>query len=246
MLRLIIAVLFLAVFLVLSIPVIGIMFIIRHFNKNAASRAALFNVSLAFKVLSFIAGIKLTVKGRENIPTDEAVLYIGNHKSDFDTVISYPLVKGPTGYIAKKEVKKVPILGWWMILMNCLFMDRSDIKQSAQVIFDAIDMIKGGTSICIFPEGTRSDKEDDLLPFHKGSFKPAQRTDCPIVPMVISGSRDVFENHFPWIKSARVTIEYLPPVRFSELSADDQKKIHEYFRNMIRDKYLENTKALKG
>jgi 1-acyl-sn-glycerol-3-phosphate acyltransferase len=124
-------------------------------------------------------------------------------------------------------------------MLDCLFMDRSDVKQSAQVIFEAIDKIKAGISICIYPEGTRNNT-DELLPFHKGSFKPAQRTDCPVVPMVVTHTNEIFEDHFPFIKKANVTLEYLPPVRYSELSKEDQKHVDVYFKNMMNEAYKKN------
>ena len=127
-----------------------------------------------------------------------------------------------------------------MLFLDCLFMDRSDVKQSAQIIFSAIDKIKSGISICIYPEGTRSKDETTIQEFHKGSFKPAQRTNCPIVPMIVTHTRDIFENHLPFLKSTHVVLEYLPPVRFSDLSKEDQKQVHEYFRNMMQEAYTKN------
>ncbi len=240
MIRFILTALFLLVFFIVSIPLYIIELIIGLINKDLSRRSSLAIVSWAFRVVAFLSGVKLTVKGEENVPKDEAVLYIGNHLSYFDVVLTYCRVPRPTGYIAKKEFLKVPFLSWWMLFLDCLFMDRSDVKQSAQIIFSAIDKIKSGISICIYPEGTRSKDETTIQEFHKGSFKPAQRTDCPIVPMVITHTRDIFENHLPFLKSQHVVLEYLPPVRFSELSKEDQKQVHEYFRNMMQEAYTRN------
>ncbi len=240
MIRFIITALFLLIFFIISIPLMLIELIIGLFNKDLQKKSSLAIVSGAFRIVAFLCGVKLTVKGEENVPKDEAVLYIGNHLSYFDVVLTYPRVPRPTGYIAKKEFLKIPFLSWWMLFLDCLFMDRSDVKQSAQIIFDAIDKIKSGISICIYPEGTRNKNEETLQEFHKGSFKPAQRTNCPIVPMVVTHTRDIFENHLPFIKSHNVVLEYLPPVRYNELSKEDQKQVHEYFRNMIQEAYTRN------
>lgn len=240
MLRFIITVLFLIVFFIISIPLMLIELIIGLFNKNLQKRSSLFIVSHAFNIVAFLCGVKLTVKGEENVPKDEAVLYIGNHLSYFDVVITYARVPRLTGYVAKKEFLKIPVLSWWMIFLDCLFMDRNDVKQSAQVIFSAIDKIKSGISVCIYPEGTRNKDDKTLMEFHKGSFKPAQRTNCPIVPMVVTHTRDIFEAHLPFIKSQHVILEYLPPVRYNDLSKEDQKQINEYFRNMIQTAYNKN------
>ena len=240
MIRFILTALFLLVFFIVSIPLYIIELIIGLINKDLSRRSSLAIVSWAFRVVAFLAGVKLTVKGEENVPKDEAVLYIGNHLSYFDVVLTYCRVPRPTGYIAKKEFLKVPFLSWWMLFLDCLFMDRSDVKQSAQIIFSAIDKIKSGISICIYPEGTRSKDETTIQEFHKGSFKPAQRTNCPIVPMIVTHTRDIFENHLPFLKSTHVVLEYLPPVRFSDLSKEDQKQVNEYFRNMMQEAYTRN------
>ncbi|MBQ1457109.1 MAG: 1-acyl-sn-glycerol-3-phosphate acyltransferase [Butyrivibrio sp.] len=240
MIRFILTALFLLVFFIVSIPLYIIELIIGLINKDLSRRSSLAIVSWAFRVVAFLSGVKLTVKGEENVPKDEAVLYIGNHLSYFDVVLTYCRVPRPTGYIAKKEFLKVPFLSWWMLFLDCLFMDRSDVKQSAQIIFSAIDKIKSGISICIYPEGTRNKDEVTIQEFHKGSFKPAQRTNCPIVPMIVTHTRDIFENHLPFLKSTHVVLEYLPPVRFSDLSKEDQKQVHEYFRNMMQEAYTRN------
>lgn len=147
----------------------------------------------------FLAGVHLTVEGKEHVPTDQAVLYIGNHRSIFDIVITYAQCPNLTGYISKDGVNKVPLLGIWMRRLYCLFLDRKDLKQGLKTILTAIDQVKSGISICIFPEGTRNrDREDatTLLPFKDGSFKIAQKTGCPIIPMALTGTADIFENHF--------------------------------------------------
>ena len=97
-----------------------------------------------------------TVIGEENVPKDEPVLYIGNHRSYFDIVMTYIRVPRPTGYIAKIEMLKIPLLSHWMKYLHCLFLDRNDIKQGMKIILTAIDKVKSGISICVFPEGTRN------------------------------------------------------------------------------------------
>lgn len=132
-------------------------------------------------MILFLAGTKLTVIGEENVPKDQPVLYIGNHRSYFDIVITYARCPRLTGYVAKSEMLKVPLLRTWMKRLYCLFLDRSDIKQGLQTILTGIAQIKDGVSMCIFPEGTRNTNasELDLLPFHEGSLKMAEKTGCP-------------------------------------------------------------------
>ena len=92
-------------------------------------------------------------------------------------VQSVPATERGMGFFAKKEMEKVPLLSTWMKRLHCLFLDRNDLKQGLKTILTAIEKVKSGISICIFPEGTRNKNEDelDMLPFHEGSFKIAAK-----------------------------------------------------------------------
>ena len=83
-----------------------------------------------------------------------------------------------------------------------------------------------------------------LLPFKDGSFKIAQKTGCPIIPMALTGTADIFENHFPWLHRAEVKLTYGEPIIFAELSKEDQKHIGAYCQNVIHEMLKEhkNTK----
>ncbi len=239
MLRLILVFLFLFVFLLVSIPIQLVLWIVGKFNLSAKKHASLAIVSWGFRMVAFLSGVKLTVIGEENVPKDQSVLYIGNHRSYFDIVLSYARVPRLTGYIAKKEILKVPVLSQWMRNLDCLFLDREDIRQGLQVILTAIDNVKNGISMCIYPEGTRNNK-DEMLEFHKGSFKIAQKTGCAIVPMTINNSSAIFEDHLPFIKKTHVVLEYGKPIYPNELSAEDKKNIDEYCHKIIQETYLKN------
>ena len=240
MIRSIFAVLFVAIFLILSLPIQGVLLIVGKFNPWAKKTVSLAIVSWAFNVVLFLSGVKRTVIGEENVPKDKAVLYVGNHRSIFDIVIAYPRVPRPTGFIAKKEILRVPLLNIWMIYMDCLFLDRSDIRKGMEMILTAIDKVKNGISIFIYPEGTRNKTDLPLGEFKKGSFKIAQKTDCPIVPVVINRSDEIFEKHLPFIKSTPVTIEYCKPIIMSELPKEDQKNIDQYVKKIVEETYLKN------
>lgn len=225
MIRFLLIVLFLVIFLVLSIPVFLIEWIVGKFSPKARDISSLRIVQAGFKIIIWMSGIKLTVKGEENVPKDTAVLYIGNHRSYFDIVLTYARCPGLTGYVAKKEMLKIPLLSRWMKFLHCQFLDRSDIREGLKTILAAAEEIKNGVSIMIFPEGTRSTNESelDMLPFHEGSFKIATKTGCPIIPVAISGSSAAFEDHIPRVFPAHVTIEYGKPVYPKDLSREEQK-----------------------
>jgi 1-acyl-sn-glycerol-3-phosphate acyltransferase len=240
MIRLVLAVLFVVVFLIVSLPIQGVLWIVGKINPWTKKTVSLAIVGWAFNVVSFISGVKRTVIGEENVPKDTAVLYVGNHRSIFDIVLTYPRVPRPTGFIAKKEILKVPLLNIWMIYLDCLFLDRSDLRKGLEMILEAIEKVKNGISIFIYPEGTRNKTDQPLGEFHKGSFKIAQKTGCPIVPVVLTHTDNVLEKHFPFIKSAKVTIEYCKPIVMSELSKEDQKNIDLYVKDVIEKTYVKN------
>ena len=243
MIRLLVIALFLVVFFIFSIPLYLIEWLVGKVNPHARDISSLRIVQGAFKIILFLSGCKLKVTGEKYVPKDEAVLYIGNHRSFFDVVITYARCPGLTGYLAKKEIEKVPFLSTWMRYLYCLFLDRKDIKQGLKTILTAIDHVKQGISIFIFPEGTRSTGADqaELLPFHEGSFKVATKTDCLIVPVAITNTSQILEDHFPFIKSTQVTLEYGKPFRPSELSKEDRKIIGSYTRDIIQEMVKKNS-----
>lgn len=245
MIRLVLVALFLLLFFLISIPVLIAERVISLFKPSYHKRPfVFFFVTAGFRCVAFLSGIRLKVIGRERIPADEAVLYIGNHQSYFDIVITYGLMPGFTGFVAKNGILKVPVLSSLMRYMNCLFLDRDDIRQGMQTILSAIDLIKEGISVCIYPEGTRNHHPDTFLEFHKGSFKIAQRTDCPVVPVTVVNTREIFETHVPFIRACDVILEYGEPFRYSSLSKEDQKTIHTYTAGLIEETYRKNKAAL--
>ena len=244
--RTIITVLYILLFLILGLPVLGIEWIISKFNKAHADMVQLRIVQWGLKCVAFISGVKLTVIGEENVPKDEPVLYIGNHRSFFDVVVTYARCPGLTGYIAKDGVNKVPIFRIWMKRLHCIFLKRDDMKEGLKVILKAIEYVKSGISICIFPEGTRNKDRDNptsLLPFKEGSFKIASKTGCKIVPMALIGTADILENHFPWIHSTDIKLIYGEPIDVSALDKDQQKHVGAYCQTVVEELIRSNLQS---
>lgn len=243
MIRFICMAIFLVLFLVCSIPLLILEWIIGHFNMDLKNRSSLAIVKWAFNVLLFMTGVKVTVLGEENVPKDEAVLYVANHRSYFDILLTYVRVPRPTGYISKKEMERYPLLRNWMRNLHCLFLDRQDIKQGLKTILTGIDKLKSGISMCIFPEGTRNKENDTFLPFHGGSFKLAEKSGCPIIPIALNNTAAIFEDQAPKVKKTHVVIEYGAPIYPNELSKEDKKNLAGYVSDQIKAMYFKN-KAL--
>lgn len=240
MIRFLILVCFVVLFLILSTPLMLIEWIIGKFNTDIKNRSSLAIVNWGFRCCLKITGVKVTVIGEENVPKDVPVLYVGNHRSYFDILLTYVRVPRPTGYIAKKEMLKIPLLNIWMKNLHCLFLDRDNVKEGLKTILTAIEKVKSGISICIFPEGTRNKVNDTFLPFHEGSFKVAEKSGCPIVPIAINNSADIYEDHFPKVRKTHVVLEYLPPIYLNGLTKEDRKRVGAYVLEQIKEVYFEN------
>lgn len=234
-------------YLILSIPILLAEWVVGKFNRRAKDISSLRIIQTVFKFILKVTGADITIIGHENVPKDQAVLYIGNHRSFFDILLTYVLCPDLTGYVAKKEMEPIPLLSTWMRYLHCLFLDRKDIKEGMKTILTAIEKVKSGISICIFPEGTRNKGTDELelLPFHDGSFKIATKSGCPIIPMAISNSAEIFENHFPKIKPCKVVVEYGKPIYPDELSREDKKRLGAYTQGIILEMLKKNREMVK-
>ncbi|MEF2955527.1 MAG: lysophospholipid acyltransferase family protein [Blautia sp.] len=234
-------------YLILSIPILLAEWVVGKFNRRAKDISSLRIIQTVFKFILKVTGADITIIGHENVPKDQAVLYIGNHRSFFDILLTYVLCPDLTGYVAKKEMEPIPLLSTWMRYLHCLFLDRKDIKEGMKTILTAIEKVKSGISICIFPEGTRNKGADELelLPFHDGSFKIATKSGCPIIPMAISNSAEIFENHFPEIKPCKVVVEYGKPIYPEELSREDKKRLGAYTQGIILEMLKKNREMVE-
>ena len=220
-------------YLILSIPILLVEWVIGKFNKRAKDISSLRIIQAVFRFILKITGADITVKGHENVPADTAVLYIGNHRSFFDILLTYVLCPDVTGYVAKKEMESIPLLSIWMRYLHCLFLDRKNIKEGMKTILLAIEEMKKGISICIFPEGTRSKMGNEMLEFKGGSFKAATKAKCPIVPVVLYDSFKPFEG-----KSFRKVItqlHFLPPIPYETFADMKTYEIRDMVVSLIQN-----------
>ena len=242
MIRFILVCIVVIAYLVLTIPVLLVEWIIGKFSPMTKDISSLRMVQAIFSFILWLTGVEVTVIGEELVPKDEAVLYIGNHRSFFDILLTYTRCPRLTGYIAKTEMEKIPLLSNWMRYLHCLFLDRKDIKKGLKTILTGIDLIKSGISVCIFPEGTRNKNADEteMLPFHDGSFKIATRAKSPIIPIAISNSANIWEANFPKMTPTHVVIEYGKPIIPSELDRDTQRRLGSYTQDIIKEMLIKN------
>ena len=245
MLRIIFAGLFVGLFLICSIPLLLVLWIVGKFNEKAKLQCSYRIIQWAFRVVLFICGTKLDVYGEENLPKEGGALYVGNHRSIFDILIIFVTVKCPSGIISKKEINKVPLLNSWMNNIGCLFLDRDNIKEGLKMVLEAVNRVKNGLGIIIFPEGTRSKEEGVFLPFKGGSFKIAEKSGCDVIPFSIVNAAAIFEDHKPFIKKSHVILTIGEPIVTKDLDKEHMKKIPEIARNKVIEMHNEKAPLCK-
>lgn len=234
MIRTLITAIFLLFYFLISLPMYALIPLVAKVDQNRADRMAQGSVCWALRIVLKLSGSSVDVSGNELIPQNEPVVYIANHQSYFDIVSTYPYVVGIVGYIAKNEINAVPLFGWWMPLLHGLTFDREDPRSGINMIRTAIDQIRSGYSMFVFPEGTRT-KDGSLGEFKTGSFKLVTRTGVAIVPVAIKGTSAIFEDHIPVLKPSDVKISFGKPIRINDLEAEDRKHIAVYVRNVVEE-----------
>ena len=184
----------------------------------------------------FLTGCSMTVTGRENIPKKGRVCFVANHVGIFDILLAAAYAGRSFGFIAKKELRGLPVFNIWVSLLGGLFIDRKNPRKAIKTINLGIKRIKAGGAMLIFPEGTRS-RGRGIGPFLPGALKLATQSEAIIVPVAISGSYEVFEKTYR-IHSTPVAIHFLPPVNPMEISAGDRKaalaeKLHDEIAEVL-------------
>ena len=240
MIRFIIVCIIVGLYLILTLPALPVLYLIGKKWPRAKDIASLRMIQTAFRLILLVSGVRLDIRGEENVPRDRGVLYIGNHRSYYDILITCTRFPDITGFIAKKEMNRYPVFNLWMRNIRCLFLDRNDLRQGMEIIKTATEMVKNGISVFIFPEGTRNKAENelDMMEFHEGSFRVATRSGCPIVPVVLHNTQDIFEAHLPKIRPTRVIVEYLPPIDPGSLTREEQRHVGASVRKMIYERLL--------
>lgn len=171
------------------------------------------------------------VKGLENLPDSGAMVFIGNHQGNMDIPVLLASVPRPIAFISKIEILKIPVISKWMKLMQCVFLDRKSAKKSIAAIHEAVEKVKNGYSMVIFPEGTRS-KGGPVKDFKAGSFKLAFQAEAPIIPITIDGTWRLYEEHKS-LRSGKVILTIHPPVYTKGLTKEEQQEIPQKVRETV-------------
>lgn len=164
-----------------------------------------------------IAGIRLKIKGKENVPLDEPVIFIANHSSHLDIGCLCGSLPVNLHFIGKKELIWTPVVGWYMFIAGHIFVDRRNRKKAIVSLQKAAKKIKEGKSVVMYPEGTRT-KTGEIGPFKKGAFYLALDADVKIVPIHINGTYKVWPTKSSTITPGNVDVTIGKPIDSSRYS----------------------------
>lgn len=183
------------------------------------------------------AGCHVEVSGNTNYP-DGPVLFVSNHQSNFDTGLIMSHVNKPTGYVAKESISKAPVLKTWMLEMHSIFLDREDTKKSARAILDGIKILKGGHSLTIYPEGTRS-KSNKMSEFKDGAFILAIKAKVPIIPITVCDTHKMLEANNNLIIPHTTYIHIHDPISVDGMTKKDLPELSSRVHKEIETKLIE-------
>ncbi len=178
------------------------------------------------------AGVRLTVNMHGELDPRRPYVFMANHLSTVDIWALFVAVPLKVRFIAKKQLGRIPLFGWAMVAGRFIFVDRQKKAAARRSIDQAIARIRAGSSVVIFPEGTRS--RDGLLgPFKTGGFRLAITAGVPIVPVGIRGAREVMSRGSLIVRPGPVTIEIGAPIATTDLSATDRLALPERLRSEV-------------
>ncbi len=143
---------------------------------------------------AYITPMFVKVSGRENIISRQSYVVVSNHQSQYDIFVLYGWLGVDFKWVIKQELRKVPFIGIACARIGHIFIDRSDRAKALEAINAAKKNIVNGTSIIFFPEGTRS-MDGSLGPFKKGAFRMAIDLGLPILPITISGTKNILPSN---------------------------------------------------
>jgi 1-acyl-sn-glycerol-3-phosphate acyltransferase len=167
-----------------------------------------------------LSRVRVVVHGLEKLSDDRSYVFASNHRSYLDTATIFVCLGRVVGLIAKKEVLKVPVLGYGMGFVNVLAIDRSNNVRAVQTMREATNRLRGGLSIAVFAEGTRA-MPGQLLPFKKGPFYMAVEAGVPVVPVAIAGSDQLMGKRSGTAFPGTIDVMVLDPISTVGMTTDD-------------------------
>ena len=163
------------------------------------------------RIVLFALGVRVACRGLEHIDLRLPYVFMANHVSHADSPVLASILPHPLHWVFKKELSKIPVLGWVLLACGQIMIDRSDPEGARAVLRKAFSGLSGNSSVMILPEGTRS-RDGKLQPLKKGGFWMALHAGLPIVPVRVSGTREIVAAGSLRIRPGRVLVEVFPPI----------------------------------
>lgn len=173
--------------------------------------------------------IRVEARGLSRIDPRRPYLFMANHISHVDSPALAIVIPQPLYWVFKKELARIPVFGWVLLALGQIMVDRADAEQSRAALAAAAGELSGNGSIMIYPEGTRS-RDGALQRFKKGGFWIALAAGLPIVPVRVSGSREIVAAGTLRVRPGTVTVEILSPVPTQGKTPDDIPELMERVR----------------
>ena len=178
-------------------------------------------------------GIQYDVTGLENLEQENKYIFMSNHESALDILLGVACIPYKIVFLAKKELFRIPVFGWAMQAAGMIKIDRQNPERARKSVDEAVHrLIHSSFSTLIYPEGTRSET-GDLLPFKKGGFILAIRSQLPIVPVTIIGAGDVLSKGSFTINQGQIKIIISKPIPTRNLEVNNKEELIESCRNTI-------------
>ncbi len=165
-------------------------------------------------------GIGLDLRDEAHVALDQPVVYVANHQSAVDILITAGGMPQPFGFVAKEELRTTPLVGAAIAHSPSVFVDKRDPRSAVRSIKEAGARIAGGASVLVFPEGKRT-YSGGLAAFQRGAFMLALEAQVPIVPVAIHGSYRVFDERRMTMKPGRVGLHLMPQIPTEGLTKRD-------------------------
>ena len=218
--------------LVLSISVCSIPIIaVGWFDKEKYYTGKLIKMWARWVIWS--TGIQYEIDGLDNLNLDKQYIFMSNHESALDIVLGVAAIPSNIVFLAKKELFRVPVFGWAMEAAGMIKIDRQNPEIARKSVSEAVEtLMHSSFSTLIYPEGTRSNGEE-LLPFKKGGFILAIRTQLPVVPITILGAGNVLPKGTLAIKKSHIKMIIDNPIPTLEMDINDKDQLLQDCRNII-------------
>ncbi|HEY6292692.1 MAG TPA: lysophospholipid acyltransferase family protein [Terriglobia bacterium] len=183
-------------------------------------------------------GVRVRVEGLENLDAQQTVIFCVNHPSAIDIPILLVSLPLPFRFLAKRELFQIPFLGWYLRRAGHIAVERERPRQALRSFEEAAQRIREGTPVVLFPEGRRSRRAGEMLPFKTGSFYLAIQAGVPIVPITLNGTRHVHEPDTLHVRPGKTEMIVHAPIPTAGLTRVDVQPLSDRVRQVILSRFV--------